>query len=76
VVQNSRAALLDAIDLLPTSGFPENSKDFCLLDIVNCLMGLLKGNLDCDRVLIPLLDVLAFLFDMEVMHRLISTSFK
>jgi hypothetical protein len=76
VVQNSRAALLDAVDLLPTSSSPEDSKEFSLLDIVNCLIGLLKGNLDCDRVLIPLLDVLAFLFDMEVMHRLIPTSFK
>ncbi|KAF2800113.1 hypothetical protein K505DRAFT_293440 [Melanomma pulvis-pyrius CBS 109.77] len=76
VVQNSRAALLNAIDLLPTSNSSDNiTKEFSLLEFTNCLIGLLKGNLDCDRVLIPLLDVLAFLFDMHVMHRLVPTTF-
>jgi hypothetical protein len=76
VVQNSRAALLDTIDRLPTFSSSEDGIHFSLLDIVDCLMNLLKGNLDCDRVLIPLLDVLAFIFDMQVMQRLIPTAFK
>jgi hypothetical protein len=37
---------------------------------------LLKSNLDTERVLLPLLEIFAFLFDMQVMHRLLDTSFK
>lgn len=75
VVQNSRAALLDVIDLLPTDS-THNKEDFTLLDIANCFTDLLKKSLDNERILLPLLDVIAFLFDMQVMHRLIPTTFR
>ena len=75
VVQNSRAALLGFISTLPETSGSEGQK-FSLLDLANCALGLLKKSLDNDRVLLPLLDVLAFLFDMQVMQRLVSTSFK
>ncbi|KAF1994817.1 hypothetical protein P154DRAFT_475433 [Amniculicola lignicola CBS 123094] len=73
VVQNARAALMDTIDLIPTTS--DNEDAFSLLHFADCLVGLMKANLDTDRVLIPLLDVLAFLFDMQVFHRMIPTTF-
>ncbi|KAF2451503.1 hypothetical protein P171DRAFT_515515 [Karstenula rhodostoma CBS 690.94] len=74
VVQNSRAALLDTIDAWPTTATGDIDT-FNLLDITNCLLGLLKQNLETERVLLPLLEIFAFLFDMQVMHRLLETSF-
>lgn len=77
VVQNSRAALLDAIDAWPTTAADQPSTvTFNLLDCVNCLLELLKRNLSTERVLLPLLEIFAFLFDMQVMHRLVETPFK
>lgn len=76
VVQNSRAALLDAINTWPTTSSSEQADTFNLLDVMSCFLGLLKNNLDTERVLLPLLEIFAFLFDMQVMHRLLDTSFK
>jgi hypothetical protein len=76
VVQNSRAALLDAADAWSTEAVEGNESQFSLVEFSNCLLGLLKTNLDTDRVLLPLLEVFAFLFDMRVLDRLISSSFK
>ncbi|KAF1966082.1 hypothetical protein BU23DRAFT_518586 [Bimuria novae-zelandiae CBS 107.79] len=75
VVQNSRAALLNAIDAWPTTGVDGDAGTFNLLDVVKCLLELLKSNLDTERVLLPVLDIFAFLFDMQVMHRLLETDF-
>jgi hypothetical protein len=75
VVQNSRAALLGFISTLPDTGAPD-VPNLSLQDLADCVLGLLKKNLDNDRVLLPLLEVLAFLFDMQVMQRLIPTDFK
>ncbi|KAF2188171.1 hypothetical protein K469DRAFT_703633, partial [Zopfia rhizophila CBS 207.26] len=79
VVQNSRMVLVDTLDALPlsTSGDDRtNEKLFTLLDFANCLTDLLKAASTNDRVLIPLLEVLAFLFDMQIMHRLVETPFR
>ena len=76
VVQNSRAALLDAMDVWPTTPSSERADTFNLLDVVSCFLGLLKSNLDTERVLLPLLEIFAFLFDMQIMDRLLETSFK
>ncbi|KAF1846786.1 uncharacterized protein K460DRAFT_417805 [Cucurbitaria berberidis CBS 394.84] len=73
VVQNSRAALLDFIDTLPDESI-SNREQFTATELVNCMIHLLQQNLAEDRVLLPLLEVIAFLFDMQVMQRLISTS--
>lgn len=75
VVQNSRAALLETLDQMPLSA-AEDSNSFSLLDVANCLTNLLKNNLSEDRVLLPLLEVIAFLFDMQVFQRLSQTAFK
>jgi hypothetical protein len=75
VVQNSRAALLDAIGKLPTTA-TEGQEQFTLLEIVSCFVDILKKSLDNERVLLPLLEIIAFLFDMQVMQRLIPTSFR
>lgn len=76
VVQNSRAALLDTIDAWPTINNTGHEETYSLLDAANCLLRLLKTNLDTERTLLPLLEIWAFLFDMQVMHRLLETSFK
>jgi hypothetical protein len=76
VVQNSRAALLDAMDAWPTDTTQGDPTQISLLDISNCLLSIFKKNLETERVLLPLLDVLAFLFDMQVLQRLTTTSFK
>jgi hypothetical protein len=77
VVQNSRMALLDFVDTLPdyaTCDDPSFS-EFSLDDLAGCLLSLLKSNLNDDRILLPLLEVISFLFDMQVVQRL-QTSFK
>ncbi|EMD69994.1 hypothetical protein COCSADRAFT_78095 [Bipolaris sorokiniana ND90Pr] len=73
VVQNSRMALLDFVDTLPSSS--DAGDQYSLLDLATTFLTLLKSHLDNDRILLPLLEVLAFLFDMHVMHRLTTTSF-
>jgi hypothetical protein len=75
VVQNSRAALVDALDSFPISSNTDDDT-FSLTDVAKCFVDLLKNNLDSERVLLPLMEVLAFLFDIQVMHRLIPTGFK
>jgi tubulin-specific chaperone D len=75
VVQNSRAALLDVIDLLPEDANKVTS-EYTLLDMANCFVDLLKRYLDTERILLPLLEIIAFLFDMQVMPRLVSTNFR
>ncbi|KAF2873394.1 tubulin folding cofactor D C terminal-domain-containing protein [Massariosphaeria phaeospora] len=75
VVQNSRAALLDAVDALPTCRSSVEQEEYTLLDVADCFMDLFKKSIDNERILLPLLEVIAFLFDMQVFHRLTSTSF-
>jgi hypothetical protein len=75
VVQNSRLALLSFVDTLPDDD-DDAAKQYTLVNLANCFLGLLKTNIDNDRILLPLLEIVAFLFDMHVMQRLISTSFK
>ena len=72
VVQNCREAVVDFTTALPLSG-----KDvFTLVDFATCLVDLLKKELENDRILLPLLEGWAFLFDLQIVHRLISTGFK
>ncbi|KAJ4379742.1 hypothetical protein N0V86_004924 [Didymella sp. IMI 355093] len=74
VVQSCRDALLDFTAALPLTSTP-GSKGMSLIGFATCLVELLKRQLQNDRVLLPLLEGLAFLFDMQVLHRLESTSF-
>lgn len=74
VVQNARAALITFTDKIPDESSPE-SDSTCLLDLANCLTQLLKSNINNDRILLPLLEILAFLFDMQVLQRLQQTPF-
>jgi hypothetical protein len=75
VVQNSRVALLDFIDTLPDDNTMDETQ-FTLRSLANCLVSLLKVNVDNDRVLPSVLEVIAFLFDMQVIQRLQATAFK
>jgi hypothetical protein len=74
VAQNARTALLGFINVLPVEN--GTTMQLSLVEVATCILDLLKGNIDNDRVLIPLLETIAFLFDMQIMQRLISTSFK
>jgi len=76
VVQNSRMALVDAIDQLPVTLSEANESGCSLLDIMDQLLELLKINISTERILIPILEVIAFLFDAQILQRLIGTSFK
>ncbi|KAL6710289.1 hypothetical protein ACN47E_009235 [Coniothyrium glycines] len=79
VVQNARSALLNFVGGLPNTH--SNNDDISatasisLLDIANCFIKLLKENITEDRTLLPLLETIAFLFDMQVLQRLRDTSF-
>lgn len=75
VVQNCREAVLNFTSKLPLNN-DTSSKEFTLVDFANCLLGLLKRELEDDRTLLPLLEGWAFLFDMQIAHRLVSTGFK
>ncbi|KAH7063445.1 tubulin folding cofactor D C terminal-domain-containing protein [Macrophomina phaseolina] len=71
VVQAARLALVGRLQALPT----END-DFSLLHVANSLVDVFKVQLTNDRVVLPLLEVLAFLLDMQVLQRLDGSSFK
>jgi hypothetical protein len=47
-----------------------------LAEFATCMVELFRENINNDRVLIPLLETIAFLFDMQIIQRLISTPFK
>lgn len=72
VAQNARRALLEFLDALPVDN-PTPASQTSLADVANCILEILKDNIDNDRVLLPLLESIAFLFDMNVMQRLVSS---
>ncbi|KAF2808276.1 uncharacterized protein BDZ99DRAFT_419247 [Mytilinidion resinicola] len=74
VVQNARMVLVDAMERLPGEGEGEGGS-CSLLDVMDILVELLKGSLANDRVLIPAMEVVAFLFDAGVVQRLVGTRF-
>ncbi|KAK7510960.1 tubulin folding cofactor D C terminal-domain-containing protein [Phyllosticta citriasiana] len=71
VVQASRLALVEKMESLPVE-----SEQFSLIHIANVVLGVFKANLSNDRIIMPLLDVVAFLFDVQVLQRLDGSSFK
>ncbi|KAH7089171.1 tubulin folding cofactor D C terminal-domain-containing protein [Paraphoma chrysanthemicola] len=73
VAQNAREALVQFTDQL--SVFDELGRGFSLADFATRIMDIFKANIDNDRVLIPLMETLAFLFDMQVMQRLSPSQF-
>jgi hypothetical protein len=75
VAQNARNALLGFVDALPLAS-GEGHPRLSLYELAVCLLDLLRSNVNNDRILIPLLETVAFLFDMQIMQRLTSTSFK
>ncbi|KAK5015556.1 hypothetical protein LTR60_002820, partial [Cryomyces antarcticus] len=66
VVQASRTALADALaaDALPTCG-----STYRLVDVCHTFVDILRDNLSTDRIVLPLLEVLAFLFDAFIIQR-------
>ncbi|KAF2103374.1 hypothetical protein NA57DRAFT_63931 [Rhizodiscina lignyota] len=72
VVQVARAALLSAVDPL----LPESNNQLSLIAVANVLMDVFKKHLENDRILLPLLEIIAFLLDMQILQRLAETTFK
>jgi hypothetical protein len=75
VAQNARNALLRFVDFLPVASSTQY-QGLSLAEFATCMVELFKENINNDRVLIPLLETIAFLFDMQIIQRLISTPFK
>jgi hypothetical protein len=75
VAQNARDALIEFVDMLPDES-ATTSNQLSLTDLVSCMLALLKSHIANDRALIPLLETIAFLFDMQVLQRLVPTPFK
>jgi len=62
---------VDKLDTLPI-----NSGDTSLLAFSNTLIDIFKANLSTDRLLLPLLELLVFLLDMQILQRLVDSHFK
>lgn len=71
VLRASRQALADKLDTLPVDG-----DGVSLLAFSNTLIELFKAALGTDRLLLPLLEVSAFLLDMQILQRLAGSTFK
>ncbi|KAL1628757.1 hypothetical protein SLS54_001445 [Diplodia seriata] len=71
VVQASRLALVERLQALPTE-----DERFSLLHVANTVLEVCKTHLSNDRITVPLLEVLAFLLDAQVLQRLVGSSFK
>ena len=74
VVFASRKALCDNLTSLPVSAAAENEHEYSLLSFANDLVAALRSNLGADRLLLPLLEVLAFLLDMGILQKLSTTT--
>lgn len=71
VVQASRLALVERLDALPME-----NEELTLVYVANTLLDVFKANLTNDRIVLPLLEVLAFLLDSQVLQKLVESSFK
>lgn len=88
LAQVTRLALYDYLDSLDVERDPDDGRDLppTFLEVCNTFCNLVKkclGNVvdipkkpDNDRVLVPVLEVIAFLLDMHIMQRLSPTQFK
>ena len=73
IVQASRLALYNSLDELPLES---NKQGSCLFEIGNTISEILRANLTNDRVSLPLLEVIAFTLDADILQRLARTPFK
>ncbi|KAH4400467.1 hypothetical protein HBH92_234040 [Parastagonospora nodorum] len=73
VTHNARKALLRFFAALQVDSAIVTSQ-LSVADVANYMLQLFKSNIDNDRVLLPLLETIAFLFDMRVLQRLVSSS--
>jgi hypothetical protein len=76
VVRASREAFADHLDSLQVESSTQSAVDHTLLDVCNCYLQLLRDNLANDRLLIPALEMLGFLFDTRIIQRLNGSSFQ
>ncbi|KAJ9644755.1 hypothetical protein H2199_003719 [Coniosporium tulheliwenetii] len=70
VLQASRLALVEMLEELFTHA---EEPTVSVLEICTALVEIFKENIAVDRVVLPLMEVLAFLFDMQILQRLGST---
>jgi hypothetical protein len=76
IVQASRLALYDYFYDLPLQPELHVKTAYTLLDASTTIRDVLSDNLNDDRVILPLLEVIAFLLDAQLLQRLSTTSFK
>lgn len=74
VIHASRSALLIFLEGLPTEPFDNSA--FALLEFANVVKSSFQENLSNERVLLPLMETLAFMLDMQVFQRLVGSPFK
>jgi tubulin-specific chaperone D len=70
IVQNSRAALVVTLEETYAGSLEK------FLALCNVFVNVLRRNLENERLLPPLLDTFAFLFDMGTFSKLVDTDFK
>jgi hypothetical protein len=73
VVQASRLALYHFLDNLTIK---RDNWKYSLGELGNTLSSILNNNLSEDRVSLPLLEVIAYLLDVQLLQRLSETTFK
>lgn len=75
VLQNARLALLQFLETLPEVDTTAANR-FSLENFSTCVTDILRRSISDDRISIPVLEMVAFLLDMQVLQRLTSTSFR
>ena len=73
ILQAARSAVVDCLSDLPDNGQP---RELGILEFTTLLTAVLEENLSNDRIVLPLLDFLAFLLDMQIPQRLATSDFK
>ena len=73
VLQVARQALVDCMSTAPTD---KTDSRVSVRDTANMLVEVFQDNLTNDRVVLPLLETIAFLLDVGVLLRLEQTDFK
>ena len=73
VLRAARSAVIDCLSDLPDTGQPG---ELGIFECTSLLTAVLEENLSNDRIVLPLLDFLAFLLDMQIPQRLAASDFK
>jgi tubulin-specific chaperone D len=76
IIQASRQALALNFGKLPVFPSEVSPGEISLFDSCQVIVEVLRQNLLSDRIAVPALQTLAFLFDVRIMQRLLVSDFK